>query len=107
MFWSFTLKSWRGNDEIINYGWCKDKNMTIIVNITIQVNPMAQLFSGTIPRMMSSYIHYNNNKDPIFSFADQCWAKSGSRSSLSGEGYDSTTGLLTHNTFFDDSAYRQ
>ena len=27
MFWSFTLKSWRVNDEIINYGWCKDKNM--------------------------------------------------------------------------------
>ena len=45
-----------------------------------------------------SYIHYNNNKDPIFSFADQCWAKSGSRSSQSGEGYDSTTGkyLLYH-----------
>ena len=31
---------------------------TIIVNITIQVNPMAHLFSGTIPRMMSRYCFF-------------------------------------------------
>lgn len=47
------LIPWPVSKEIINNGFCKASRKNIIVNITIQVNPMAHFFSGAIPRMMN------------------------------------------------------
>lgn len=49
------LIPWPVSKEIINAGFCKFSSEYVIVNITIQVNPMAHFFSGAIPRMMNGY----------------------------------------------------
>ena len=36
----------------------RSQKSDIIVNVTIQVNPIAHLFSGTIPRMMNRQVEF-------------------------------------------------
>lgn len=44
--------------EIINYGHCKALGVDVMINATLQVNPLAHFFAGSIPRMINGYVYF-------------------------------------------------
>ena len=68
--WPQVLLPWPVDRGLVNYGYCKAINESIIGHITIQVNPWTHLFAGIIARMINSYIAYHTPS--IVNFADHC-----------------------------------
>ncbi len=50
--------------EIINYGHCKALGVDVMINATLQVNPLAHFFAGSIPRMINGYVYFISDHRP-------------------------------------------
>ena len=56
MIWPHVLFPWTVDRGLINYGYCKPINQSIVGYVTIQVNPWTHFFAGAIARMINGYV---------------------------------------------------
>ena len=66
MIWPNAVLPWPVEHGLINYGYCKPINRSIVAYVTLQVNPWTHFFAGTIPRMINGYDNVLSGKKCSF-----------------------------------------